>query len=333
MPASIRTPSPIASWLRISGSPIWCWWVIGLLPCVIATFMHLRGTWGFVLGVATLWVASFSFSSAAQVEAGRISITPSRFEFTAYERTIVEAVLEFTNGLDEAFTVRLEGADFRPEGESGQIVVGEAFDERRSLADWLVLSEEEFVVPAQDTAALPFSSAVPRNTAPGVYWGVVVVRTEGTMRLGSIVYFTVRGEAREGLSLESFFEPSHASGTSGGFVVRLRNTGETLLKPEGVITVRKFGREVLRLTVPVENVLPGAVRRLEVGLAEPLGFGSYAASLEVKYGVDRHAIHGETAFWVVPWRRLLVAAGVLMAGCGLGFWMGARLAGRACCGR
>ena len=140
--------------------------------------MHLRGTWGFVLGVATLWVASFSFTSAAQVEAGRISITPSRFEFAAYEGSVVEAVLEFANGLGEAFTVRLEGADFRPEGESGQIVVGEAFDERRSLAAWMVLGGEELAVPAHGAVALPFSIAVPRNATPGAYWGVAVVRTK-----------------------------------------------------------------------------------------------------------------------------------------------------------
>jgi hypothetical protein len=45
---------------------------------------------------------------------------------------VVEAELEFSNGTDGALSVRLEGADFRPEGESGQIVVGRSASRSRS---------------------------------------------------------------------------------------------------------------------------------------------------------------------------------------------------------
>ena len=278
--------------------------------------MPLQATWGLVLSAMSLSIAILSYPGAARAEGVRIGITPSRFEFTAYEGSVVEEALQFTNGTDEWLSLNLEGADFRPEGESGDIVVGETSDERRSLAGWIIPGDGEYVAPAQGTVLLPFSIAVPRNAAPGVYWGVLVVRTEGSVHLGSILFLTVRGEAREGLSLESFFEPSHGSGsgTSAGFVVRLRNNGETLLKPEGAITLLRFGREVLRLPLPVENVLPVAVRRLEVPLAESLGLGSYGAMLEIRYGLERRVIRAQTTFWVVPWLKVLVVFGVLAAG-------------------
>jgi hypothetical protein len=260
-------------------------------------------------------MVGFACLGVVQAEAVRMGVTPARFEFVAYEGDEVEGTLQFANGMDEALSVHLEGAEFRPEGEAGKIVVGEPSDEGRSLAGWIVPVGGEHVVPPQVAVAIPFSLAVPRNAAPGLYWGVLVARTSGTVHLSSVVFLTVRGEAREGMSLESFSAPSDPSETSTGFVVRLRNTGETLLKPEGVVIVRTvWGREALALSLPVENVLPGAVRRLEIPLVESLGLGSYGAMLEIRYGLERRVIRAEATFRVVPWRKVLVVFSVLAAG-------------------
>jgi hypothetical protein len=66
---------------------------------------------------------------------------------------------------------------------------------------------------------------------------------------------------------------------------RFRNEGTVHEAPSGEIEVRNmFGWLVATSTLPVRNVLPGDVRKVEASVGDGLWLGRYTVSLSARYG-------------------------------------------------
>ncbi|MFZ0862763.1 MAG: hypothetical protein WCA27_13120 [Candidatus Sulfotelmatobacter sp.] len=63
-----------------------------------------------------------------------------------------------------------------------------------------------------------------------------------------------------------------------------------------------LGWLVATATLPVRNVLPGAIRKVAASVGGGLWLGRYTVSLHATYGDAGTALAAERTVWVVPWR-------------------------------
>ena len=264
---------------------------------------------GFGAFVVSLGVMCFVVHAAVAAGPIPVTVSPARFEFAANPGERVGDVLTFWNRTDVALPIQIEAVDFRPDGEDGKIVVGAGEDSRYSLRDWVQLSMVATTVGPGAKVSLPFSIAVPTGIVPGSRWGVLRVSTEAVEsdssqaardQISANVILRVRGAAEERIALAGFSaERATTSGTIA-FTARFQNDGRVNEKPEGSIRVYSMlGREVAVVALPAQNVLPGAVRKVQATLDSMLGFGRYRAELVASYGAGQ-SVFGTAAFWVVP---------------------------------
>jgi len=76
-----------------------------------------------------------------------------------------------------------------------------------------------------------------------------------------------------------------------------------------------FGSLVATGTLPVRNVLPGVVRKVEASVGDGLWLGRYTVLLSTTYGDSPQELVARKIIWVLPWRtqgwKVLVGIGVL----------------------
>jgi hypothetical protein len=113
----------------------------------------------------------------------------------------------------------------------------------------------------------------------------------------------VAGEAKETLTLESMSMPRFAESPPIALEARFKNEGTVHEAPQGTIEVRNvFGWLVATGTLPVRNVWPGDMRKIEASVGEGLWLGRYTVSLRAKYGDAGQELNSQAKIWVVPWR-------------------------------
>jgi hypothetical protein len=180
------------------------------------------------------------------------------------------------------------------------------------------------VFPKQEIA-LNFTIEVPANADPGTHWGGVVVRTVPVQagggaavqaRLGTIILLRVSGEAKEKLTLESFAAPRFVESPPIALEARFRNEGTVHEAPQGDIEVRNmFGWLVATATLPVRNVLPGVVRKVEASVGDGVWLGRYTLLFRATYGDAGEVLSAKEVIWVLPWRtqgwKFLLGIGIL----------------------
>src|SRR5207249_7925433 len=161
---------------------------------------------------------------------------------------------------------------------------------------------------------------------PGSHWGGVVVRTAPVpagsgaaiqARLGTIILLRVSGEAKRKLVLDSFSMPSFAESPPIPLEVRFKNEGTVHEAPIGDIEVRNiFGSLVATGTLPVRNVLPGVVRKIDAAVGDGLWFGRYTVLLHATYADNSQELVSKQYVWVVPWRtqgwKFLLGLGLII---------------------
>jgi hypothetical protein len=277
------------------------------------------------LPLACLLVGCFAFlpylASASPLP---VAIRPAHFEITANPGDEVKATVYFWNGTDVELPVHMESEDIRPQDEEGH-VAGEAEDAVNALKNWVKPVYPDVVVFPKQEIALDFTIEVPVNADPGSHWGGVVVQTAPVpvgggaaiqTRVGTIVLLRVSGEAKEKLALESISVPRFTESPPIALEARFKNEGTVHEAPQGTIEVRNvFGWLVATGTLPVRNVWPGDVRKIEASVGDGLWLGRYTVLFRAKYGDAGQELDSQAKVWVVPWRtqgwKVLLGIGIL----------------------
>lgn len=218
-----------------------------------------------------------------------------------------------------------------------QILLEEGQTSPYSFKSWLTPIPQMTLKP-QEIRTVKVTITIPANASPGGYYGVIRFtgtppELEGTgvslsASLGSLVFITVNGEAKQGMEIEEFVATQ--GGTTSSlfqsapvvFKERLKNTGNIHEKPSGLVTVKDmFGNIVATLGVnqPVKDILPNSVRKFESSLdstniGNKLLFGLYHAELSVNYGTgeSKKTITSTISFWVIPYTLILFLIGLLV---------------------
>jgi len=253
-----------------------------------------------------------------------VAIDPTRLEFTASPGGHVIGSFNFWNGTDVFLPVHVESADLAQQDEEGHAAV-EGENAANSLKAWVTPLIPDLNVAPKQEIALQFSIDVPANADPGSHWGAILAITAPVsqnggaavqVRTGTILLVRVLGEAKEKLTLDSFTVPRFAESPPILLEARFRNEGTVHEAPVGAIEVRNmFGWLSATASLPVRNVLPGAVRKVEASVGSGLWLGRYTVSLHATYGDAGEALVSQQIIWVVPWRtqgwKFLLGIGVL----------------------
>lgn len=231
----------------------------------------------------------------------------------------------FWNGTEDFLPVHLETADFAPQDEEGHVAVGAKIPEGNSIKGWIHPELNDFAVAAKTEFDMRFRVDIPATADPGTHYGVLLVATAPIakgggaatqVKIGPIILVKVLGDVKEKLALESISVPKFAESPPISIEARFRNEGTVHVAPVGDIEVRNiFGSLVATATLPVRNVLPGVVRKMEASVDDGVWLGRYSVLLHATYGDNGQELVAKQYVWIVPWRtqgwKFLLGIGIL----------------------
>jgi len=163
--------------------------------------------------------------------------------------------------------------------------------------------------------------SIPRNAAPGGYFGAVRFAVANTApgknvslsaSVATLVLVKVSGNIAEQMSIASLDarakDKPHGLFTSNkniDAVVRFQNEGNVQEQPFGKILVKDIhgktiGTYDVNNTTPAGNVLPGSIRKFTVPLKGIGKFGKYTLLGNFGYGSGGQLLTAKTTFYVVP---------------------------------
>lgn len=286
---------------------------------------HIRTTSKIGITVALVCALLYTPVSAAEAPKTGLAISPPTFELAANPGDVLKNSMRVDNMVDIPLEVTVEARNFAALGEDGGINLAPDQDEY-SLASWITVSPKKLTIPARESRTFDYTITIPRNATPGGRFGSIIFQTAPTTALsggsgvavsqevGSLVFVKIAGEANEKASIASF-APTNNVNDRGPvhFDIRVKNDGNVHFKPSGTITISNFfGQKVATIPVNEQNVLPGAIRKMDASWNEGWLFGRYNATLSLVYGKDSQVITASTAFWGFPYKLVSVILLILI---------------------
>ncbi len=287
----------------------------------------------FLLAIALL-VPVFSVSAQGL----SFSITPTIFDMAAMPGQAWSSGVKVVNNNPYDLTVYATPVNFIPQGERGHgafLPIDET-DGGRTLAEWMDVSPEPFVIPQESSITVPVTISVPQDAPPGGHYAAIMIGTrppveKGTVEIKtsqiitSLFFVRIAGDVVERGEVRTFRSGSwFAGGPTMDFEVRFENKGNVHLLPRGEIRIfNMWGKE--RGVIPINhetnfgNVLPESTRQFEFtwrGEASLVDIGRYRAELTLGYGQEEQKfVTRAVGFWVIPIKPvLMVLIGLLLGG-------------------
>jgi len=220
--------------------------------------------------------------------AAGLSISPVTFELTSNPGDVLTNKLRVLNQSESTIAIKMEAEDFTAAGETGEVRV-EPASETYSLTQWITVSPDTFTLGPNEQKFVDFTINVVAQ------------------RVGALVLMTVSGEVEENLEVKEFNVPSLLEYGPVPFTIRFENTGTVHVRPRGFVTITNWrGKKVADIEFPQQNVIPGAVRKIETSWDEKWLLGRYSATLVGIYGTGNLPIKPPIVFfWVFPWKIIL----------------------------
>jgi hypothetical protein len=291
------------------------------------TSIFLKANTIFFAGVLTLLLLPFSLFAQDSLS---LSVSPTIFDMTANPGQTWRSTVRIINANPYELTVYVDVAGFVPKGEEGVprfIPLDQNQSEDTSLGRW-ISAEKSITIPAEKTVEFPFTITLPADAAPGGHFAALMISTkpndvgddtsvvQTSQVITSLIFLRVSGDITENSSVRSFRTTNYfLSKPEATFELRIENRGNVHVQPQGEISIyNMWGQE--RGTIPVNqqtlfgNVLPNSVRKYSftwTGEWSPTDIGRYTAVATLGYGLDeKQFMHADTAFWIIPWKFLLL---------------------------
>jgi len=265
----------------------------------------------FILGGLVLTMGAFAQQSG-------VTISPLTFELTANPGDTLTNTLKIYNPTDNIISIKMEIEDFRPIGETGQVIVEPEVEITYSLKRWVKTDPTEFTLEPKEQKFVDFEISVPENAEPGGKYGSILASTTGVVgkgvtgtavaqKVGVLLLLTVAGEVKEELAIKEFLAPSFLEYGPVPFTMRFENKGTVHVRPRGFVTITNWwGKKVADVEFSQLNVIPGAIRKIETKWDNKWLFGKYTAMLVGSYGTANLPFNPPIlTFWVFPWKIAL----------------------------
>jgi len=247
-----------------------------------------------------------------------VTISPLTFELTANPGDTLTNTLKIYNPTDNIISIKMEIEDFRPIGETGQVIVEPEVEITYSLKRWVKTDPTGFTLEPKEQKFVDFEISVPENAEPGGKYGSVLASTTGVVgkgvtgtavaqKVGVLLLLTVAGEVKEELAIKEFLAPSFLEYGPVPFTMRFENKGTVHVRPRGFVTITNWwGKKVADVEFSQLNVIPGAVRKIETKWDNKWLFGKYTAMLVGSYGTANLPFNPPIlTFWAFPWKIAL----------------------------
>lgn len=293
-----------------------------------------------VLGSAVAPVAHAATTTPATGSSQALEISPPVVNLSGNPGETVKTQIAIRDVANVPLIVKGQVNDFVASGEDGtpKILLEDGEESPYSMKSWFSALSQLNLEPKK-IQNLTVTINIPANAAPGGYYSTIRFTAnppgvEGSgvslsASLGALVLLQVKGDAKENVAIEEF-KSVDASGNGAwlfesapiNFILRTKNDGNLHEQPVGQATVKDmFGNNVGLVNINLErkNVLPGSIRKFEAPLdkaviGDRMLFGRYTADLVVTYGATGKTTTMTIAFWVIPWKLLLVVLVVLIGG-------------------
>lgn len=265
-----------------------------------------------------------------------LSVSPTLFEMSAVPLQAWNSSVKVINNNLQDITVYASVVNFAPQGETGSgkfLPVFENFTEGKTLAEWITVSDEPYLISRESSVSIPLTINVPEDAAPGGHYAAIMVGTRPVDRdrsfqvatsqiVTSLFFVRVAGDVVESGVVRTFrAEDSFVDVPEIGFEVRFENKGNVHLQPQGsIIITNMWGKE--RGIVPINhqthfgNVLPDSIRNFKFSWKGEQSFtdiGRYKAILTLAYGQsERNFVTKATYFWVIPIKSVLTVLSSLI---------------------
>ena len=263
-------------------------------------------------------------------EALTYTVSPTIYDMTANPGQVFKSTLRVINPNSFEIHLYLESQDFIPKGEEGVpqfLPAGKTSGDQSTLAQWIQIDKDIVVAPEQ-TVEVPFVVFVPNDASPGGHFAALMVSTKQSesdlketkvqtaQAISSLLFLRVTGNVTENSTVRSFRTTSYLlSKPEATFELRIENKGNVHVQPQGEIKIyNMWGQE--RGTIPINQqalfgqVLPNSVRKFAFQWSSEWSIsdiGRYTAVATLAYGTDkRQFMSADTAFWIIPWKFLLL---------------------------
>lgn len=288
-----------------------------------------------IIGFTTAFLSVFLPLPILAQESVSFSVSPTIYDMTANPGQFWQSTVRIINPNPFELTLSVTPNNFIPKDEDGIpqfIPLKEGDAEENTLAKWIYLEKEIKIGPEQ-TLELPFKINVPKDASPGGHYAALLIstkpiespdkssRVQTSQVISALIFLRVTGDINENSSIRSFRTANYfLSKPETRFELRVENKGNVHLQPQGEIKIyNMWGSE--RGVIPINqqtllgNVLPLSVRKFSFEWSSEWSIsdiGRYTAEVALAYGADeRQFISANTAFWIIPWKILLVVFAVI----------------------
>ena len=268
-------------------------------------------------------------------------VSPTRDEFAVDKGTVETRTITVRNVTEKVQTARAViddfGASANESGTPNLLIGDDAVENYPYSIKPFVLSIDDLELQPGEEREVLVTFAVPEDTSPGSYFGLVRFLTfneadlEGieeaavalNASVGVVYLIDVPGETNDKLSLEEMSVVKDGSSGSlfssapDSVAIRLNNEGNTFQAPFGKVLIKNWSGDTvyeyeLNATDPRGNVLPESIRRFEDSIENIGSFGRFTIEANISYGDGSNLISDRVTFWVVPWTTVgLVLIGVI----------------------
>jgi hypothetical protein len=265
-----------------------------------------------------------------------LSVSPTLFEMSAVPLQTWNSSVQVINNNPQDITVYASVVNFAPQGETGSgkfLPVFESFTEGKTLAEWITVSDEPYLVSRKSSVSIPITLNVPEDAAPGGHYAAIMVGTRpvdrdrsfqvATLQIVTSLFFVrVAGDVVESGVIRTFrAQDSFVDIPEIDFEVRFENNGNVHLQPQGnIVITNMWGKE--RGIVPINhqthfgNVLPDSIRQFKFSWKGEQSFtdiGRYKALLTLAYGQnERQFVTKATYFWIIPIKSVVTVLSSLV---------------------
>ncbi len=263
----------------------------------------------------------------------------SSYSFEYQEGKVLSDQITVTN-LDkvEESTYQVYGVDGIT-NSLGQSVFKSLTDKQTNLGSWIEFEEPTFTLKPEESKTVTFKINIPENVIPGYYTGGISVQeinnqevkskeekkqsfgAKVSTRIIHRVYVNIPGEITINGDINSF--KFQSVNKSNFFTFNAENTGNTILKAEGKITITGGITQKEAFEIPVNIAYLNVGEKIENKISIPKEFnyyGNFQANLDLKMysfdpfnniTTDFKEVHLSTTFKLIPWDQIFLALKIL----------------------
>ncbi|MFH1781960.1 MAG: hypothetical protein ABH835_05105 [Patescibacteria group bacterium] len=238
-------------------------------------------------------------------------------QYNILEKTVnpgdqLEGVVKVSNNGAEEKKIGLKAIGFEVIQDTEGIDLEFMNDEE---VEWVEFLEKDFSISPDEVKEVVYQINIPADFQSGAHYLALMVNSDNQKVIDSVFLLNVGGTAETKGRIKEFYTDKdyYNPGELVNFNVLYKNSGDTIIKPQGIIEIFKGSQKVDELVInPEANlVFPGTEYNFKVEWQEGANFGKYQARLSGSFLGLEEGQEYAVNFWIINWLILAVVLGVI----------------------